>query len=69
MGLPICEAFVAYDEQDFAKAVDILYPKRYNIWKIGGSNAQVGNSCSDITKTHLFKYIENFASKKLKIFR
>ena len=41
IGLSICEAFVAYDNEDYAKAVDILNPMRYKIWKIGGSNAQV----------------------------
>lgn len=40
VGLPICEALVAYDNQEYDKTVDILYPLRYNIWKIGGSNAQ-----------------------------
>ncbi|XP_053382109.1 tetratricopeptide repeat protein 38-like isoform X1 [Mercenaria mercenaria] len=40
VGLPICEAFVAYKEDDPARAVDILYPLRYKIIKIGGSHAQ-----------------------------
>lgn len=40
VGLPICEAFVAYDEGDYARAVDILYPLRYKVISIGGSHAQ-----------------------------
>ncbi|WAR07478.1 TTC38-like protein [Mya arenaria] len=40
VGLPICEAFVAYNDGDYAKAVDLMYPIRYQVWKIGGSNAQ-----------------------------
>lgn len=40
VGLPICEAFVAYKEGDCARAVDILYPLRYKIVHIGGSHAQ-----------------------------
>ena len=41
VGQPICEAFVAYDKQEYSKAVDLIYPLRYKIWKIGGSHAQV----------------------------
>ncbi|XP_067666237.1 tetratricopeptide repeat protein 38-like isoform X2 [Haliotis asinina] len=40
VGLTLCEAFVAYKDDDFAKAVDLLKPIRYNIIKIGGSHAQ-----------------------------
>lgn len=40
VGLSICEAFVAYKEGDPGKAVDLLYPHRYKIIKIGGSHAQ-----------------------------
>ena len=43
VGLPICEAFVAYNDGDYARAVDIMCPVRYKIIKIGGSHAQVGN--------------------------
>ncbi len=37
----MCEAFIAYDDGDFAKATDLLYPIRYKVVTIGGSNAQV----------------------------
>lgn len=40
VGLAVCEAFVAYKDGDFAKAVDLLYPLRYKIISIGGSHAQ-----------------------------
>ncbi|XP_072015550.1 tetratricopeptide repeat protein 38-like [Amphiura filiformis] len=39
-GLPICEAFVAAADGDFATAVDLIHPVRYDIINIGGSNAQ-----------------------------
>jgi len=39
--MAICEAFVAYDDGNYGNAVDLLYPVRYKVWKIGGSNAQV----------------------------
>ena len=41
VGMAICEAFVAYDDGNYGNAVDLLYPVRYKVWKIGGSNAQV----------------------------
>ncbi|XP_013418392.1 tetratricopeptide repeat protein 38 isoform X3 [Lingula anatina] len=40
VGVPLCEAFEAYDNGDFGKAVDLLYPIRYKVIKIGGSHAQ-----------------------------
>ncbi|XP_066270383.1 tetratricopeptide repeat protein 38-like [Branchiostoma lanceolatum] len=39
-GVAMCEAFLAYDKGDFAKAVDLLAPVRYQVVTIGGSNAQ-----------------------------
>ena len=39
--MALCEAFVAYDDGDFAKATDILAPLKYKIIDIGGSDAQV----------------------------
>ena len=42
IGLPVCEAMVAAADGDFAKAVDLIYPVRYDIIRIGGSGAQVG---------------------------
>ena len=42
VGVTLCEAFIAADNGDFAKAVDLLQPIRYKIVNIGGSNAQVG---------------------------
>ncbi|XP_072015549.1 tetratricopeptide repeat protein 38-like [Amphiura filiformis] len=40
VGLPLCEAFVAADDGDYAKAVDLLHPVRYKVVNIGGSHAQ-----------------------------
>ncbi|XP_019622833.1 PREDICTED: tetratricopeptide repeat protein 38-like [Branchiostoma belcheri] len=40
VGVAMCEAFLAYDEGDFARAVDLLAPVRYQVVTIGGSNAQ-----------------------------
>lgn len=40
VGLALCEALVSYDNGDFAKAVDLVSPVRYQVIKIGGSHAQ-----------------------------
>ncbi|XP_077990624.1 tetratricopeptide repeat protein 38-like [Glandiceps talaboti] len=40
VGMSICEAFQAYNDGDFAKAVELFLPIRYKVWRIGGSNAQ-----------------------------
>ncbi|XP_041361295.1 tetratricopeptide repeat protein 38-like isoform X2 [Gigantopelta aegis] len=40
VGHKLCQSFVAYSDGDFAKAVDLLYPIRYNVIRIGGSHAQ-----------------------------
>lgn len=44
VGQHICQAFVAYDDGDYAKAADLLYDIRYEVIKIGGSHAQVCRS-------------------------
>ncbi|XP_067123043.1 LOW QUALITY PROTEIN: tetratricopeptide repeat protein 38-like [Centruroides vittatus] len=36
----LCKAFVAYDNGDYETTVNLLYPIRYEIFKIGGSHAQ-----------------------------
>lgn len=46
VGFSLCEAIVAYDEGRVEDCCDILYPLRYNIVQIGGSNAQVINKTS-----------------------
>ncbi|XP_072051406.1 tetratricopeptide repeat protein 38-like [Amphiura filiformis] len=40
VGIQLCAAFIAADEGDYAKAVDLVHPLRYKIVTIGGSNAQ-----------------------------
>ena len=40
IGLPLCEATLAYRQGDYARVVDLLMPVRYDILKIGGSHAQ-----------------------------
>ncbi|OPL21188.1 hypothetical protein AM593_04267, partial [Mytilus galloprovincialis] len=40
VGIPLCEGIVAYEEGNYSKAVELLYPIRYEIIKIGGSDAQ-----------------------------
>ena len=44
VGATICEAFAAYSDGEFAKAVDLLNPVRFKVLRIGGSNAQVSVS-------------------------
>ena len=41
VGQSICKAFIAYNDQDYATAVDLINPVRYDIITIGGSHAQV----------------------------
>jgi len=40
VGLPLCEAIVAYGRGDFAVVVDLLAPVRREVYRIGGSHAQ-----------------------------
>lgn len=40
VALTLCEALVAYDDGDYAKAVDLMWPIKYDIITIGGSEAQ-----------------------------
>lgn len=40
VGIIICEAFAAYRYGEFAKAVELLYPIRYEVNRVGGSRAQ-----------------------------
>ncbi|KAJ8374236.1 hypothetical protein SKAU_G00048160 [Synaphobranchus kaupii] len=40
VGMPMCQAMVAYDRGDFGAAVDLLRPLRYRFSEIGGSDAQ-----------------------------
>lgn len=41
VGIPLCEGTLAFENGEYQRAVEILYPLRYNVIKIGGSNAQV----------------------------
>ncbi|XP_009707212.1 PREDICTED: tetratricopeptide repeat protein 38, partial [Cariama cristata] len=41
LGLPLCQAFVEFENGNCDKAVDLLYPIRYQLIQLGGSNAQV----------------------------
>eukprot|EP00058_Branchiostoma_floridae_P007201 XP_002592689.1 hypothetical protein BRAFLDRAFT_118396 [Branchiostoma floridae] len=40
VGVPVCEALVAYDGGDYARAVELMAPVRYQVGSIGGSKAQ-----------------------------
>lgn len=40
VGLPLCEAIVAFHRKDYARAADLLLPVRGEIRRIGGSHAQ-----------------------------
>ncbi|XP_077990512.1 tetratricopeptide repeat protein 38-like isoform X2 [Glandiceps talaboti] len=40
IGLPMCQAFHAYDNGEYAIAVNLLNPIRYQVYEIGGSIAQ-----------------------------
>ena len=38
----MCEGIIEFEDGNFCRAVDLLYPIRYDITLIGGSHAQVG---------------------------
>ncbi|XP_039396518.1 tetratricopeptide repeat protein 38-like isoform X1 [Mauremys reevesii] len=40
LGLPLCQALVEFDNGNYDKTVELLYPIRYELLQIGGSNAQ-----------------------------
>ncbi|XP_070611355.1 tetratricopeptide repeat protein 38 [Erythrolamprus reginae] len=40
LGMPLLQAFVEFDQGHYDKAVELLYPIRYQVVKIGGSNSQ-----------------------------
>lgn len=41
VGIPLCEGILAFENGEYQKAVETLYPIRYEVIKIGGSHAQV----------------------------
>ena len=41
VGVPLMESIRQYEEGNYEEAVNLLYPVRYNITKLGGSDAQV----------------------------
>ncbi|XP_037770189.1 tetratricopeptide repeat protein 38 isoform X1 [Chelonia mydas] len=40
LGLPLCQALVEFDNGNYDKTVELLYPVRYQLLQIGGSHAQ-----------------------------
>ncbi|KAH0616378.1 hypothetical protein JD844_027423, partial [Phrynosoma platyrhinos] len=40
LGLPLLQAFMEFENGNYDKAVELLYPIRYKVVEIGGSNAQ-----------------------------
>jgi tetratricopeptide (TPR) repeat protein len=40
VGLPLCEGLVAHRDGAYGRAVDLLLPIRYDVYRIGGSHAQ-----------------------------
>lgn len=40
LGLPICQAVVEFANGNYSQTVDLLHPVRYQIQRVGGSNAQ-----------------------------
>lgn len=41
IGIPMCQALIEYDEGNYNRAFGLLYPLRYHMVDIGGSDAQV----------------------------
>ena len=40
IGLPVVNGLMAFHQGAYAQAVDHLLPARFDLWKMGGSNAQ-----------------------------
>lgn len=40
IGIPMCQAMMAYNQGNYNQAMELLYPLRYRIVDIGGSDAQ-----------------------------
>lgn len=40
VGVPMCQAMMEYDQGNYQQSVELLYPLRYHIVDIGGSDAQ-----------------------------
>ncbi|XP_019749589.1 tetratricopeptide repeat protein 38 [Hippocampus comes] len=40
IGVPMCQALMEYDEGNYDQTVELLYPLRYSVVQIGGSDAQ-----------------------------
>lgn len=40
LGLPLCQALVEFDTGNYDKVIELMYPIRYQVLEIGGSNAQ-----------------------------
>lgn len=53
VGVPMCQAMMEFDQGNHDRALELLYPLRYKIVGIGGSDAQVRPSVSPAVKRHL----------------
>lgn len=50
IGVPMCQAMMEYNQGNYSRAMELLYPLRYRVVCVGGSDAQVratemGNCC------------------------
>lgn len=41
IGIPMCQAMLEYNQGNYSQTVELLYPLRYRMVDIGGSDAQV----------------------------
>lgn len=44
MGVPVCQAMMEHDRGNHDRAFELLYPIRYKMVEMGGSDAQVRSS-------------------------
>ena len=58
IGVPLLESMQEYQEGNYEKAVDLLYPVRYEMWRLGGSEAQVNliKSYSNLRQQRIQKF-------------
>ena len=41
LGVPMCQAMMEYNQGNYSRSVELLYPLRYRMVGVGGSDAQV----------------------------
>lgn len=49
--MPVCQAMAEYDQGNYSRAMELLYPVRYRMVEVGGSDAQVRSTEQGLAAT------------------